>query len=655
MPENYSGYELAESLRSLGVEIKGQKTELPTDQEILSLLEKSGDSLIHLYQAKLKEGGSDATLQSYLSPERQLEIVRALVTDIPQMIEWRNKIEQEEQEKKKGESKEKIDVSRAQWATVATTPPVVLEFDSEEEARGIKENLENLNIKHDVVTTPDGVQVQVSGCRISFAFWKKMCSYKEESKGGCRFCGLSQKNKQVGEVTTEQQLDSLKDALQRTAKMGNNRTVLEILPDGSFLNNFEVPLATQTGMMDVASQESSIFKVAIETRPEHCSASRVKDLLAHLRPEQQLNIYFGLETTDDFISAVIHRKGYGFKYFKDAVTRMWKGLDPEDKKRLHLSVYNIIKPAYLTEQEAIEMSVKMAEDINRFSQELGAPIDIKYEPSVITKGTAQEYLYKNVDETSGERRFKPLSYFSVAELIACLAEKNLHKSAKFGQRDDIDEFSTVPMVFQPDNEAMFSQFDFMVYNAVQRFNTTKDLRSLMVDLKIVMENSEEFRRWEKEFCGSKGLSALSQLLKKTFSKESGGKSLIKAEEEVVNFQKKVFIICDQIEYNSAFSEGLKTKGRAVEQNIKQNITDLFDSAGIDVFEIKKFILVDVGNEKDARMDQVGTNPDFYTYSNQAAFQVEIIILNEKGQPQSVWVRIPLVSVELPSRPDYIYT
>jgi len=171
MPENYSGYELAESLRSLGVEIKGQKTELPTDQEILSLLEKSGDSLIHLYQAKLKEGGSDATLQSYLSPERQLEIVRALVTDIPQMIEWRNKIEQEEQKKKSVESKEKIDVSRAQWATVATTPPVVLEFDSEEEVGGIKENLENLNIKYDVVTTPGGVQVQVYGCRISFAFW----------------------------------------------------------------------------------------------------------------------------------------------------------------------------------------------------------------------------------------------------------------------------------------------------------------------------------------------------------------------------------------------------------------------------------------------------------------------------------------------------
>ena len=113
-------------------------------------------------------------------------------------------------------------------------------------------------------------------------------------------------------------------------------------------------------------------------------------------------------------------------------------------------------------------------------------------------------------------------------------------------------------------------------------------------------------------------------------------------------------MCDQIEYNLAFSEELRTRGAVAEQDIKQNITNLFNSVEIDIFEIRKFILIDVGNEKDAKMDQDDTNPDFYNYSKKATFQLEIIILNEAGQPQSVWVKIPLVFTELPSRPDFIY-
>lgn len=642
--ENYSGREIAGSLQSLRLENQGQPIELPPDSEIVRLLEVSGESLIHLYEGWLRESGTETTLKSYLSPQRQLEIVKALVADIPGMIEWRNKNAEKEERKK-----ESVDKTKAQWATVATTPPVEYVYDTDKEVEIMTKKLDRLGVQYNL----EGRKVTVFGNRISFAFWKNMCTYKEKCVRNCRFCGLSEQNRLVGEVTVEEQLLSLEDALEITKLMGNNRTVLEILPDGSFLNDLEVPVATQTGMMSIVSRQEYLHKVAIETRPEYCNANKVRRLLSHLRRDQQLNLYFGLETTDDFVSAVVHRKGYGFKYFKDRIRELWANLTEVEKKQVHISVYNIIKPVYLSESESVEMSVRMAEDIAEFSKELGVFIDIKYEPSVVTKDTAQEYLYRQTDLATGERKFKPISYFSVAELVARLAEKNLHHLAKFGQRDDIDVFSTVAMVAQLDNEKMYSQFDFMVYNAVQRFNSTKNLRGFLVDLKIVVENSEEFKKWEVEVCGGIGNSSLSKLLTKTFE-ESNGSSLTKEENERVDFQKKVWIVCDNIEYNQEFSEALRGFGQAKENYIKLKIAKLFTDSGIKIFEIKKFVLNDVGRSEDPRLPQSGTSEEFYKNSDKSAFQIEIIIFNELGQPQNVWVKIPLVYVPIPGRPDYIY-
>lgn len=602
------------------------------DQAILELLQHNGETIRDC-------------MNSFLPQERRLEILEALTIDAKEAAVWQKDAEKREA----GRGPVSVEhLRKALWATIATTPPVMLEFESSEEAQIKLSQLERSGASYEIQNQEDGhVLITIFGCRTSFAFYKPPCAYRKAQKSGCRFCMLSGRNKGIQSVESTNQIAALEDALARTAL--DKRTVVEILPDGSFLNPIEVPEETQRLMISRLAEEEGIYKAAIETRPEYCMPDRVKNLLDVLRSDQKLEIYFGLETTDEFIGAVIHKKGYGFEEFKKTVLTLKEALSEKERKKLLISVYNIIKPIYLTEQESIEASIKMAEDIDTFSREVGIPIEIKYEPSVISAGSFQDYLFYARGK-KGERRFKPLSYLSVAELIARLAEKKLEKRAKFGQRDDIDNFTTVSMVPQLNEENMFSQFDFMVYNAVQRFNTRRDMRGFLLDMRITIEHSPEFEAWEKEMYGEDGKSALSRLLATEFQESP----VTEGESKREDFQKLIWQVCDEIEYSQDLSETLRQDGIQVQDEIKRKVEGFFNARGITVFKIRDLIFVDIGFQDTPRLTLANTNPQFKKSSIKASFQIEIIILNEEGFPQSIWVKIPLVANSLPQKPNFIY-
>lgn len=651
--------EIRRSMESY-LEVERPDIKMPrlNDVDILEALKGRKDGLIGYLNEVLSLSGKGLLPNDYISPARQVEIANQLVSDMLGYDEW-YRIQDEIRVREMRDKK--IDPTNAQWATVATTPDVVFEFSSPEELWAKISELDKLGIKY----KPDNLNLVVDGCRVSFAFWKKMCVYKAENKKGCRFCGLSEQNRFVSrDITAEDQIASFEDAWQRTAHMGNKRTVVEILPDGSFLNTFEVPEETRVGLIKATSKKDCIQKVAIETRPQYCNVDKVRQLLRNLRPDQKLNIYFGLETTSTIVGGLVHRKGYGPEYFKEKVQELLIGLSTEEMGRLELSVYNIIKPVYVTEQESVGLSLQMARDINKISQEINFAIEVKYEPSVVSANTIQEYLYEEMDEKTGKRRFEPLSYFSVTELIALLHKEGLDKLAKFGQRDDIDKYKTVSMVPHLMIEGAFSPFDFMIYNAVQRFNTTHDIRIFCVDMKIAVEESKEFKLWEKEFYGAEGGSELSKMIAEAFSTEP----LTEDEKIKIDFQKDVWMVADEIEYDKELSDMFRTNGLNIKDDVKNRILSYFEKAGFKtkrdeseiaraIYNIKDPIFVDtgIGNEKIPKLSAHDLNTELLEVTEQATYQVEIILKNEDGQPQSLWVKVPLKYAGEPQKPDFIYS
>ncbi len=619
----------------------------PSDEMILQWIKgKNRDELRRCLEAQGKEAGEIAQFEeklnqgkvlfSILSPERQVNILGQIVSDLA--LWARDDITPELTKKASPE--------KAQWATIATTPPIIFEFEDEVLLGKKVAELDEMGVHYKV----DGNRLIISGCRASFAFHKKPCQYKMKNMKGCRFCFLSAWNLHV-KVTSEQQIAALNDGLARVKKAGGRITTFEILPDGSLLNLKEVDAKVPNAMMERLAKENAIHRVSIETRPEYCDPFRVKELLGKLRKDQKLHIYFGMESTDEFVGAIINNKGFGFEEFKTAIRNLVAALAPEELKRIELSSYNIVKPGYITEKEAIDLSVKAAQDIHEFSREVGVQIDVKYEPAVSSEGTIQYYLYTQKDLDTGKRRYTPPSYFTIAEILAQLVEQDLSYLAKFGQRDDIDNYKTVAMVSQLDADNLFSQFDFMVYNAVQRFNTTRDPRQFILDMRIAMQHSDEFKEWERDLYGADGSSALSRLLAREIVQP------ISSEEKAIeDFQKTVWKIADQIEYNGSFSDRIRRGGKQEIPFVLSLIEEMFREQGITLFKFGEIVLIDneVQDGDSLKDNSLDVHNDFDKDGKNIAVQFEVVLMNESDYPQSLWVKIPLIPVELPSMPNFIY-
>ncbi|MDP3976239.1 MAG: hypothetical protein Q8P95_04985, partial [bacterium] len=353
-------------------------------------------------------------------------------------------------------------------------------------------------------------------------------------------------------------------------------------------------------------------------------------------------------------------KGYGFKEFKDKLLPL-KNLPATLKDRIKLTTYNIVKPPYLNEVRSVQLAVKMVEDIHNFSKnELGMTIEVKHEPTVISDGS-QEALLHSQRTPEGKRRFEVLSYFSVAELLAQLIEKKLNHLSKFGQRDDMDSFRDVSMIVSLLAENMFSPFDFMVYNAIQRYNTTRDVKGFLLDIRIPILRSEEFQIWEQSFCGKEN-SALSRLVRDEFFTQSGDpRPLTEAEQKREGFQVNLWHILNNIEYNAEISGHIRSHGKPSTEWFQQKARETFEQGGINVLFVRNPIFVDNGkgdpnipllSGADVHPSYRG-NPkaekeeDRLPATERATYQVEVIVTNETGDPQSLWMIVPLKTVEAP--------
>lgn len=285
----------------------------------------------------------------------------------------------------------------------------------------------------------------------------------------------------------------------------------------------------------------------------------------------------------------------------------------------------------------------MAEKAKQFSEQTGIIFSVKYEPAVISYGTFQRYLFE-------QNKFSPPNYFSLAELIAISHFYGLLNIIKFGQRDDIDDFQSVAAVPNLKDKHMFSPFDFLVYNAVQRFNADQDIWKFCADMSIAIEHASEFSKWEKDVYGGSRRSFLSKIFAEYKKQKFGDKYRGRIE-----FQKRVWRTLDKISYNNyKLSAEIQKNGKKGASNLKSRLKSLFLRNGIRVLQIKNVKFFDVGKYHNAPKLK-NSHPDFTGATEEAVYQYEIVIENEGGLPQSLWEKIPLKPLNVSLKEfDFIY-
>ena len=235
--------------------------------------------------------------------------------------------------------------------------------------------------------------------RLVIHFRSNGCSWKQKT-GGCTMCGFWNETSQFHEVITA--ADFIEQFKNVTAKVDISQyPILCLYNAGSVLNEEEIPFEALEVIFSTLSRFETLKQIALESRVEYVS----KDKLSRLKglvPDKELVIASGLESGNEKIRQLCVHKGLDRRVFEGYV-------ELGHSLGIIQRIYLLIKPPFLTEQEAIDDAVSSA----RYLYALGIK-DIHYEAMTIQENTLVHALYER-------GHYRPPWLWSILEILKQLS------------------------------------------------------------------------------------------------------------------------------------------------------------------------------------------------------------------------------------------
>ncbi len=206
---------------------------------------------------------------------------------------------------------------------------------------------------------------------------------------GCSMCGYAKDT--LGRSATP---DELGEQFERALRRYRGEPYVKVYTSGSFLDDREVDPESRRRL--VAAFSGRARRLLIETLPEFATAPALEPLHAAFAGE--LEVALGLETTDPTVLArYVHKNAPPEEYFAAA--------DRVRALGLRAKTYLLLKPPYLTEEEAIADVVRsVGAAASRFDA-------LSVNPVHIQNGTVVEWLYHR-------GRYRPPWLWSVVEALS---------------------------------------------------------------------------------------------------------------------------------------------------------------------------------------------------------------------------------------------
>lgn len=300
--------------------------------------------------------------------------------------------------------------------------------------------------------------------RLMIVLYANGCEYALKGKGPCINCGFSTttagaKNEKV---SIDDYIRQFKDALKGYDLKGQSIREIDIYVSGSFLNDHEVQPEARDEIYRILAQYSCIDKILVESRPEYITPEKIKRA-KEILSGKELEIAIGLESASDDIKRKCINKGFTNKDFEKAV-----GILAEQD--VSLLTYVLVKPAYLSEREAIEDSIDTAKYVFKLGEELGIKAKVKYEVTFVQPNTAVYGLYK-------KGKFQPAWLWSIIEII-----KNTHYlgDIAIGTSEDEPMPIAIRMNRTPSGEKCRCTGD--IERLIEQYNLDGDLQRLLSNL-----------------------------------------------------------------------------------------------------------------------------------------------------------------------------
>lgn len=225
-------------------------------------------------------------------------------------------------------------------------------------------------------------------------------------QGGCTMCGEFEGSFKRDDLLKNPQfhISQFVSALTNPEVWKKSREVnapiswLRINQEGSFTNPNEVNIDAQKNILRLATRVKGIKRVTIESRPQYLTENIVVFLENIFKDTGvELEIGMGLEAQDDVIRNIRINKQGSKKEFVNTIELL-------NQHKIKPLAYILLKPPFLTEQEAIDEAVKTA----HFAAEIGFA-RISFEPMSI-------HQYTLVDLLRRAGYYKPPWLWSVIEV-----------------------------------------------------------------------------------------------------------------------------------------------------------------------------------------------------------------------------------------------
>ncbi|MGA8664946.1 MAG: archaeosine biosynthesis radical SAM protein RaSEA [Thermoplasmata archaeon] len=227
---------------------------------------------------------------------------------------------------------------------------------------------------------PDEVAAFVLILRTRGCYWA--------DQKGCSMCGYAKDT--LGRSATA---DELSEQLDRALARYRGEPYVKVYTSGSFLDDREVDGPSRLALVRAFSGKAR--RLLFETLPEFATPEALTPLREAFSGE--LEVALGLESTDpNVLGRLVHKNAPPSEY-----------LDAGDRVRrlgLRAKAYLLLKPPYLTEQEAVrDVLASIAEASGRFDA-------LSVNPVHIQNGTVVEWLYRR-------GRYRPPWLWSVVETL----------------------------------------------------------------------------------------------------------------------------------------------------------------------------------------------------------------------------------------------
>jgi radical SAM enzyme (TIGR01210 family) len=180
------------------------------------------------------------------------------------------------------------------------------------------------------------------------------CTWKLKS-GGCTMCGYTLDSALGAPVSEGELLQQLEAGLEYAKS--KRAPVVAVTPSGSFFDENELPWSVAVAAARKLRELDHVRALYVESRPEHvleaAESGRLDELLEELG-RVELDVGIGLECYSDFVRNYAIHKGFTLR----AVERALKTLK---ERGIYATLYVLLKPAFLSEREAIEEAVRSVE------------------------------------------------------------------------------------------------------------------------------------------------------------------------------------------------------------------------------------------------------------------------------------------------------